>query len=146
MPVEFLGGKLYSMYIDLVFIWSKFNGQHRAAPIRTERKGSNGYLSYVRQVCNGCRKKAISAKRTEKTMALIKQNGGELKAGYALLGDIDLVLIVDLPDTEHAMQTSAALSKLLGVLFSTASAVGVEDSINLWGNTVWGQMGCWIPS
>ena len=71
--------------------------------------------------------KAISAKRTEKTMALIKQNGGELKAGYALLGDIDLVLIVDLPDTEHAMQTSAALSKLLGVSFSTAPAVGVED-------------------
>ena len=71
--------------------------------------------------------KAISAKRTDEAIALIKQHGGELKAGYALLGDIDLVLIVDLPDTERAMKTSAALSKLLGISFSTAPAVSVED-------------------
>lgn len=71
--------------------------------------------------------KAISAERTEQSMALIKQNGGEFKAGYALLGDIDLVLIVDLPDTEHAMKTSAALSNLLGIAFSTAPAVSVAD-------------------
>ena len=70
--------------------------------------------------------KAISAKRTDEATALIKQQGGELKAGYALLGDIDLVLIVDLPDTERAMKTSAALSKLLGISFSTAPAVSVE--------------------
>jgi len=71
--------------------------------------------------------KAISAERTEESMALIKQNGGEFKGGYALLGDIDLVLIVDMPDTEHAMKTSAALSNLLGISFSTAPAVSVED-------------------
>ena len=71
--------------------------------------------------------KAISAKRTDKTIALIKQNGGELKAGYALLGDIDVVLIVDLPDTECAMKTSVALSKLLGISFSTVPAVNVAD-------------------
>ena len=71
--------------------------------------------------------KAISAKRTDETAALIKQHGGELKAGYALLGDIDLVLIVSLPDTEHAMKASAALSKLLGISFSTAPAVSVEE-------------------
>ena len=70
--------------------------------------------------------KAISAKRTDQAVATIKQNGGELKEGYALLGDIDLVLIVDLPDTEHAMKTSAALSKLLGVSFSTAPALSME--------------------
>jgi uncharacterized protein with GYD domain len=71
--------------------------------------------------------KAISAKRTDKTVALIKQNGGELKAGYALLGDTDVVLIVDLPDTEGAMKTSVALSKLLGISFSTVPAVNVAD-------------------
>lgn len=70
---------------------------------------------------------AISAKRTAETIALIKQQSGELKAGYALLGDIDVVLIVDLPDTERAMKTSVALSKLLGISFSTAPAVSVED-------------------
>ena len=46
--------------------------------------------------------KAISAERTQESMALIKENGGTFKGGYALLGDIDLVLIVDLPDTQHA--------------------------------------------
>ena len=71
--------------------------------------------------------KGISAKRTEEAMAILKQNNGEFKAGYVLLGDVDLVLIVDLPDTEHAMRTSAALSKLLGVTFTTAPAVGVEE-------------------
>ena len=71
--------------------------------------------------------KAISAERTQESIQLIKQHGGEFKAGYALLGDIDLVLIIDLPDTEHAMKTSAALSNLLGISFSTAPAVSVEE-------------------
>jgi len=71
--------------------------------------------------------KAINAKRTDKAVELVKQNGGELKAGYALLGGTDLVLIVDLPDTGAAMKTSAALSKLLGISFTTAPAVSMED-------------------
>jgi len=71
--------------------------------------------------------KAISAKRTDKTIALIKLNGGELNAGYALLGDTDVMLIVDLPDTEHAMKTSVALSKLLGISFRTVPAVNMAD-------------------
>jgi len=77
--------------------------------------------------------KAISAKRTDKAVDLIKQNGGVLKAGYALLGKTDLVLIVDLPDTGSAMKTSAALSKLLGISFSTAPAVSMEDFDKLMG-------------
>ncbi len=77
--------------------------------------------------------KSISAERTEESMALIKENGGTFKGGYALLGDIDLVLIVDMPDTEHAMKTSAALSNLLGISFSTAPAVSVEDFDKLMG-------------
>jgi uncharacterized protein with GYD domain len=71
--------------------------------------------------------KEISAERTDKATALIKQHGGEVKAGYALLGDKDLVLIVDLPDTEAAMKTSLALTKLLGISFTTSAAVSVED-------------------
>ena len=71
--------------------------------------------------------KAISAERTKEAEALIKQNGGEYKGGYALLGDTDLVLIVDLPGTEQAMKTSVALSNMLGISFSTAAAVSVDD-------------------
>ena len=71
--------------------------------------------------------KAISAKRTQDAVAVIKQHGGKLKAGYALLGEVDLVLIVELPDTESVIKTSAALSQLLGISFSTAPALSVQD-------------------
>ena len=69
----------------------------------------------------------ISAQRSDQAVALIKQNGGELRAGYALLGDTDLALIVELPDTERAMKTSVGLSKLLGVSFSTVPAMTVGE-------------------
>jgi uncharacterized protein with GYD domain len=70
--------------------------------------------------------KKISAKRTDAATALIEKHGGKLIASYALLGAKDLVLIVDLPDTEQAIKTSVALAKLLGIGFSTAPAVTVE--------------------
>jgi uncharacterized protein with GYD domain len=71
--------------------------------------------------------KEISAERTDKASALISKYGGKLKGGYALLGEHDLVLIVELRGTEEAMKTSVALSKLLGISFSTAPAVSVAD-------------------
>lgn len=70
---------------------------------------------------------AISAKRTEDAIALIKKYGGEFKAGYALLGDVDYVVILDLPDTQRAMQVSAALTRLLGISFRTAPAVSIAE-------------------
>ena len=71
--------------------------------------------------------KQISAKRTEKAIELFKKNGGEIKSGYALLGKTDLVLIVELPDLGQAMKTSVALSKMLGISFTTAPAVSMAD-------------------
>ncbi|MCK4977791.1 MAG: GYD domain-containing protein [Anaerolineales bacterium] len=71
--------------------------------------------------------KDISPERTVKAAALITKYGGEVKSGYALLGEKDLVLIVDLPDLERAMKTSVALTKLLGISFTTTPAVTVED-------------------
>jgi uncharacterized protein with GYD domain len=68
----------------------------------------------------------ISAKRTQGTAAFIKKHGGELKAGYALLGDVDIVLVADLPDNATAMKVSIALSKQLGVGFRTAPALAVD--------------------
>lgn len=70
--------------------------------------------------------KGISAERTAKAAALVKQHGGEVKSAYALLGDYDLVLIVDLPSIDQAIQASVALAKLTGISFSTAPAVSVE--------------------
>jgi uncharacterized protein with GYD domain len=71
--------------------------------------------------------KQISARRTDKAADLIKKHGGELKSGYALLGGVDLVLILDLPDTQSAMKVSVGLTKLLGISFTTAPAVPFEE-------------------
>jgi uncharacterized protein with GYD domain len=68
----------------------------------------------------------ISAKRTDDTKELIEKHGGKLTAAYAMLGEKDLLLIVDFPTTEQAMKTSVALSRMLGIGFSTAPAVSVE--------------------
>jgi len=70
--------------------------------------------------------KAVSARRSDEATELIRKFGGELKAVYALLGDVDLVVILELPDTERAMQVSAGLTKLLGISFRTAPAISVE--------------------
>ncbi len=70
--------------------------------------------------------KDISAKRTNKTKELIAELGGSLKSAYALMGDIDLVLIVEFPGKEEAIKASVALSKMLGIGFTTAPAVTVE--------------------
>jgi uncharacterized protein with GYD domain len=70
--------------------------------------------------------KEISAERTGNAISVIEKHGGKLTAGYAMLGRKDLVLIVDLPSNEQAMKTSVALSKLLGIGFSTAPAVTID--------------------
>jgi uncharacterized protein with GYD domain len=71
--------------------------------------------------------RAISRKRSDEARALIKEHGGEIKAEYALLGVVDLVVIVELPDTARAMQIAVALTRLLGVNFTTAPAVTIEE-------------------
>jgi uncharacterized protein with GYD domain len=71
--------------------------------------------------------KNISARRTADAIGLIEKNGGKLTAGYAMLGDIDLILIVDFPSNEDAMKASVALSQMLGVSFTTAPAVKFEE-------------------
>ena len=82
------------------------------------------YLMFGSYLQDSVRK--ISARRTDKAKELIEKQGGKLTAAYALLGEKDLVLIVDLPNTEQAMKTSVALSKELGIGFSTVPAVSVE--------------------
>jgi len=71
--------------------------------------------------------KEISAERTEKAMEIFKNLGGEVKSMYALLGDYDLVFIVDLPGIEQAMRASVALSKMSGISFRTSPAITVAE-------------------
>lgn len=71
--------------------------------------------------------KEMSAERTDKAVSLIKKFGGELNSMYALLGEQDLVLIVDFPELEQAIKASVALTKMTGVSFSSSPAVPVEE-------------------
>lgn len=69
----------------------------------------------------------ISAARTKSAGELIAGLGGKLKGGYALLGKTDLVMIAEFPGTEQAMKASVALAKLLGISFTTAPAVTIDE-------------------
>ena len=71
--------------------------------------------------------KKISAQRTKDAMALVKQYGGKVKDGYAMLGEQDLLLILEAKDTSTALQISVGLSKLLDIAFTTAPAVSMDE-------------------
>ena len=69
----------------------------------------------------------MSTDRTEKSVQLLQDMGGKVVAMYALLGEHDLVIIVDLPDIEQAIRASVALAKMSGIAFSTAPAITVAE-------------------
>jgi uncharacterized protein with GYD domain len=71
--------------------------------------------------------KEISAKRNKDAESLIKKLGGKLKAVYALLGETDLLVVVDLPGIEAAVKASVDLSKMTGISFTTCPALAVEE-------------------
>ena len=71
--------------------------------------------------------KGISADRTKTATGIIEKFGGKIDHAYALLGEFDLVLIVDLPGIQEAIQVSIALNKLTLVSFSTSPAMSVEE-------------------
>ena len=70
--------------------------------------------------------KSISPERTEKAVELIEQNGGKVISMYAVMGEHDLVLTLDLPDQDSALKTSIALKQLTGITFTTSPVVEVE--------------------
>ena len=69
----------------------------------------------------------ISSDRTQKASSVIQDQGGEIKSIHALLGSPDLVLQVELPGVQQAMQASVSLTKLTGIAFSTCPAVEVSE-------------------
>jgi uncharacterized protein with GYD domain len=70
--------------------------------------------------------RGISSERTKQAREVIKKRGGKVVSMYAVLGQHDLVLTLDLPDTEAAIGTSAELNKLTGITFVTSPVVEVE--------------------
>ena len=69
----------------------------------------------------------ISGERTKKAAALVKELGGKIGSMYTLLGEHDLVLIVDLPGIKEAMKASVAMNRATGIAFTTCPAVTVEE-------------------
>jgi uncharacterized protein with GYD domain len=71
--------------------------------------------------------KGVSSERTKKAVEIIKKNGGKVISMYAVIGEHDLVFTLDLPDAEKALATSAAISRLTGISFTTSPVVDVEQ-------------------
>lgn len=69
----------------------------------------------------------ISPDRTRKAINTIQKFGGRVKSVYALLGNNDLVFIVNLPGAGQATMVSIALTKMTGITFTTSPAIPVEE-------------------
>ena len=71
--------------------------------------------------------KGISGARTVEANNLIKKNGGEVISQYALLGENDLLFIVNFPSVDDVIRSSVALKKLTGISFNSIPAITVEQ-------------------
>lgn len=73
----------------------------------------------------------IGVDRTEEAVEIIAKAGGELIATYTLLGEIEVVLVLDLPDVQTALKVSVELGKLIKMSFTTQPAFSAEESSRL---------------
>lgn len=71
--------------------------------------------------------KGITSERTQRVVDEIEKNNGKVNCMYALLGNFDLVFIVDFPTVKEVMQASINLTKLTGISFTTSPAITVEE-------------------
>jgi len=69
----------------------------------------------------------VSVDRTRQAHQVVGELGGQIKAIYALLGEYDLVMIVELPRMAEAMQASITLKRLTDICFFTTAAMPVEE-------------------
>ena len=73
----------------------------------------------------------ISAERHLEVDKLLERFGGKMKAEYCMLGEKDVLFIIELPGTREAMQLSIALSRMTGITFNTSAAVTVTEFLEL---------------
>ena len=77
--------------------------------------------------------KNASADRTKKAQDAIEKAGGKVISMDILLGEKDLAIAVDLPNTASAVKASIALTKLTGIGFSSSPAIPVDEFDKLLG-------------
>lgn len=71
--------------------------------------------------------KNASATRTRKAEHLIGRFRGKVKAMYALIGQYDLLIVVDLPGIEEVIKVSTGLMELTGITFTSVPAISVNE-------------------
>ena len=69
----------------------------------------------------------VSTKRTKEAEHLVARFQGTIRDMFVLLGEYDIVIIVDLPGNEEAMKVSNGLTKLTGITFMTMPAISATD-------------------
>jgi uncharacterized protein with GYD domain len=72
-----------------------------------------------------------SKDRTSRSISLIEEKGGRLKAMYALLGGWDLCMVTEFGNVDDALAASVELNKSTGIAFNTLPAVAVAEFDNL---------------
>lgn len=70
--------------------------------------------------------KEIHPERTRKAVKVIEAMDGKVKGMYAILGDYDLVLIVEAPDLDAIVKISVDLHMMTGIHFSSFPAMPVD--------------------
>jgi len=70
--------------------------------------------------------KGMSSTRTSEALKLIKKFDGEVQSMYAMVGQKDLVFIINFPHTNEALKASVALFKLTGISFETSELIPVD--------------------
>ncbi len=71
--------------------------------------------------------RGINPERTKKVTETIEKAGGKLNFMYALLGNYDLVFLVDFPGPAEAIRASTAITKLTGIGFTSSVAISIEE-------------------
>ncbi len=77
----------------------------------------------------------VSAERTAKARQMIESLGGRVRHIYALLGEHDVAIIVELPNMAEAMKASVRLKELTDISFYTVAAMPIEEFDQLFGGT-----------
>lgn len=78
--------------------------------------------------------RGISKDRTRKVIEIVRKFGGEIQAMYVLMGAYDLILITSFTSMKEALQASVAVTKAIGISFSTLPAMPVEEFDELMAN------------
>jgi len=71
--------------------------------------------------------KKITGKRTTKAHEIVKKCGGKIVSAYAMMGETDVLAVMEFSSINDAIKASVALSKALEISFSTVPAIRIEE-------------------